>query len=162
MVSGSPARRPFLAGDPSRAKDKLIEVRADLSPCIDPARSMLRRSVKGEWRRWTWAGIKVNRTLMAWFLELMDQNQKVTELSLRLHRDLPLADIQAGLARIRAEHENRPLPPVPTDALRGLKFSVALPRELAVETLAHPTADVNGALATLLMSMQVVIEGQSL
>ncbi len=132
-----------------RAMDKLIEVRADLSGAVDPARLVLQR-IKGEWRLWTWAGMGANRTLAAWVPELADQSQKVSDLGLRLHGGLTVDEIQRGLARARSQ-EKKPLPTVPLDALRGLKFSAALPNDLARQTLANRMADVNGALSTLLM-----------
>jgi ATP-dependent Lhr-like helicase len=133
-----------------RAKDKLIEVRADLSGAVDPTRLVLQR-IKREWRLWTWAGMSANRTLAAWVPELADQSQKVSDLGLRLHGGLTIVEIQQGLTRAARSQETKPLPNVPLDVLRGLKFSAALPNDLAIETLANRTADVNGALSTLLM-----------
>jgi len=132
-----------------RAVEALLEVRADLDAFADPDRLVLQRTAKGDWRWWTWGGLAANRTLAPWLPDLVDPTQRLNELWLRLHADLPGADIQAGLARARANLSVRPLPPVDRDALNGLKFSESLPPDLAADTAARRLVAADGASAVL-------------
>jgi len=134
-----------------RAKDALIEVRADLGGFVNQSRLVLDRTPGGDWRWWTWGGMKTNRTLQAWLPDLVDHTQRIGEMLLRLHGDLELDQIRAGFAAARTFQGERPLPAVDAKAVRGLKFSAALPVEMALDSLARRTVDENGALASLLM-----------
>ena len=81
--------------------------------------------------------------------ELADEAQRVDDLSIRLRADLrPSTWRDAG----RAVQDRLCLPEVDEKALAGLKFSEALPRHLAVATLAARLADLNHARAVLMES----------
>lgn len=45
-----------------RATDAVLDVRDELSGVADPDRSVLERTPRGDWRWWTWAGIRGLRT----------------------------------------------------------------------------------------------------
>ncbi|WP_030521122.1 DEAD/DEAH box helicase [Nocardia rhamnosiphila] len=105
---------------------------------------VITRDSRDDWRWWTWAGSKVNRTLAAWATDLVPARQKITAESLRLHSDLTVSEIRSGLAELRAARGGPP-PPVDANAVRGLKFSAALPEHLARASLAARTSDPVGA-----------------
>lgn len=128
-----------------RATDAVIGLRADLGAVAAPDGPMLERTLGGDWRWWTWAGMRVNRTLAAWLPNLIDPTQRVGDLWLRLHPDLSAGDINGALADARAATGARPLPAVDPDALRGLKFADALPEDLAVDTAARRMVDAANA-----------------
>ncbi|MFF3731985.1 DEAD/DEAH box helicase [Streptomyces sp. NPDC002476] len=99
-------------------------------------------------RWWTWAGYRANATLAATLSSIADPVQRPTDCYLRLREDLTpdvwrsaLEAAQAGPALV--------LPDVDQRAVRGLKFSAALPQRLAVATLAARLADFDGARAVL-------------
>lgn len=106
------------------------------------------RDHKGDWRWWTWAGAKANRTLAAWAKQLVPQRQRIGAESIRLHPDLTIGDIRDGLESVRAT-DQRPSPAVDRRALEGLKFSAALPDDLARRTLSARTADARHATQVL-------------
>ncbi|MDV6292343.1 DEAD/DEAH box helicase [Rhodococcus aetherivorans] len=119
---------------------------------------VIARDDRDDWRWWTWAGAKANRTLAAWAPDLVPPRQRIGAESLRLHADLTVADIRSGLAALRAAGSG-PLPAVDTGALRGLKFSAALPEQLARQTLAARTVDRLGAVTAL--ADTVLVRGSS-
>jgi ATP-dependent Lhr-like helicase len=97
-------------------------------------------------RWWTWAGYRVNATLKATLGNVADEAQRVDDLSIRLRADLRPSSWRgvAGAVRDRLR-----LPEVDEKALAGLKFSEALPRHLAVATLAARLADLDHARGVL-------------
>ncbi|GAA4383456.1 DEAD/DEAH box helicase [Tsukamurella soli] len=100
-----------------------------------------------DWRWWTWAGAKANRTLAAWAPHLIAPRQTFDAESVRLHPDLTGSSIADQIALMRLDEEaRRRCPDVDDGALAGLKFSAALPSELARRTLAARQIDVGGAL----------------
>ena len=101
---------------------------------------------------------ETNCTLQAWLPDLVDPHQRLNETWLRLHRDLDVEQITEALAVARASTDPRPLPGVDRRALNGLKFSDALPLDLAIDTLARRMVDENGAVTTLTMELVVVHE----
>ena len=100
-------------------------------------------------RWWTWAGYRVNATLKATLSGVADEAQRVDDLSIRLR-----ADLRPSTWRdlVDAVQDRLCLPEVDEKALAGLKFSEALPRHLAVATLAARLADLNHARAVLMES----------
>lgn len=78
----------------------------------------------------------------------MPPRQRIGAESIRLHADLSVAEIRDGLAALRAAGSG-PLPAVDAGALRGLKFSAALPERLARRTLAARLVDRAGATTVL-------------
>jgi ATP-dependent helicase Lhr and Lhr-like helicase len=97
-------------------------------------------------RWWTWAGYRVNATLKASLGDVADEAQRVDDLSIRLRADLRPSSWTGVVDTV----QNRLcLPEVDEKALTGLKFSEALPRGLAVATLAMRLADLDHARAVL-------------
>jgi ATP-dependent helicase Lhr and Lhr-like helicase len=100
-------------------------------------------------RWWTWAGYRVNATLKATLGNVADEAQRVDDLSIRLRADLRPSSWRGVVDTV----QNRLyLPEVDEKALTGLKFSEALPRDLAVATLAMRLADLDHAQAVLMES----------
>ena len=97
-------------------------------------------------RWWTWAGYRVNATLKATLSNVADEAQRVDDLSIRLRADLRPSSWRGVIDPVR---DRLCLPEVDEKALTGLKFSEALPRPLAVATLARRLADLDHARAVL-------------
>ena len=97
-------------------------------------------------RWWTWAGYRANATLKATLGGLADESQRVDDLSIRLRTDLRP---QTWSATVRELRDRLRLPEIDDKALSGLKFSDALPRPLAVATLAIRLADLDHCAAVL-------------
>ena len=100
-------------------------------------------------RWWTWAGYRVNATLKATLGNVADKTQRVDDLSIRLRADLRPSSWREV---VDAVQDRLCLPEVDEKALTGLKFSEALPRHLAVATLAARLADLDHARAVLMES----------
>jgi ATP-dependent Lhr-like helicase len=98
-------------------------------------------------RWWTWAGYRVNTTLKATLGGVADEAQRVDDLSIRLRADLRPTSWRGVVDAVR---DRMCLPEVDEKALTGLKFSEALPRDLAVATLATRLADLDHARAVLM------------
>lgn len=88
----------------------------------------------GRW--WTWAGTAANRTLQASLPGLVDPRQRIDEKSVRLLPGIGVEDFQTAVAAVEWRD-----PLVDANAVRGLKFSTALPQELAVQTLGARIGD---------------------
>lgn len=88
-------------------------------------------------RLWTWAGLKANATLLA---GLSLDASGVENESVLLPEGLTGDDVKAA--------DSDAVPRVDQEAVSGLKFSVALPSDLAVKTLGERLADPRGAAAT--------------
>ena len=88
----------------------------------------------GRW--WTWAGTAINRTLQASLPKLVDPRQKIDEKSIRLLPGINVAEFKDAISDVDWRD-----PTVDANAVRGLKFSAALPLELAVGTLAARIGD---------------------
>jgi ATP-dependent Lhr-like helicase len=97
-------------------------------------------------RWWTWAGYRTNATLKATLGGLADESQRVDDLSIRLCADLRP---QTWSEAVRELRDQLCLPDIDDKALSGLKFSDALPRPLAVATLATRLADLDHATSVL-------------
>ena len=96
----------------------------------------------GDLRWWTWAGYRANATLQATLGSLADPSQRVSDISVRLKADLRPGKFAPAARELR---DHLCLPSVDDKALAGLKFSDALPRHLAVATLAARLADLDNA-----------------
>ena len=103
----------------------------------------------GRW--WTWAGIAANRTLQASLPKLVDPRQRIDEKSVRL---LPGISVQTFQDAIGAVEWRDPF--VDANAVRGLKFSAALPLELATETLGARIGDDAAAQAVFAEPRSIV------
>jgi ATP-dependent Lhr-like helicase len=100
-------------------------------------------------RWWTWAGYRANATLKASLGNVADEAQRVDDLSIRLRADLRPTSWRDVVDTVQNQ---LCLPEVDEKALTGLKFSEALPRHLAVATLAARLADFDRARAVLMES----------
>lgn len=85
-------------------------------------------------RLWTWAGLKANATLLA---GLGLGASGVENESVLLPEGVTVDDVKAA--------DTDAVPRVDEEAISGLKFSVALPLDLAVRTLGERLADPRGA-----------------
>ncbi|MFE4674488.1 DEAD/DEAH box helicase [Streptomyces sp. NPDC056723] len=127
-----------------RAEAALTALRTDRGPHeVHPAGSLLVQDADAM-RWWTWAGYRANATLTASLGNLADPVQRPTDTHVRLRQDLSPADWKAARAELP---DSLTLPSVAPRAVRGLKFSAALPARLATATLAQRLADFVGALA---------------
>ncbi|MGW7402191.1 DEAD/DEAH box helicase [Streptomyces sp. NPDC054833] len=144
-------REVLLGTDPPvaltrRAEACLAEQRETDAPgTVYPGGTLVTRVGK-DVRWWTWAGYRANATLAATLPSVSDPLQRPADCWLRLREDLtPEAWRQA--------RENvgdvLVLPDVDRRAVRGLKFSAALPERLAVATVAARLADFDSAGAVL-------------
>ncbi|WP_019359902.1 DEAD/DEAH box helicase [Streptomyces sp. AA1529] len=131
-----------------RADTCLAEWRQDHAPdLVHPGGTLITRN-GSDVRWWTWAGYRANATLAATLPSVADPVQRPTDCFLRLREDLTPERWQA--ARAAADDGAAlVLPDVDPRAVRGLKFSAALPERLAVATVAARLADFDGASAAL-------------
>jgi ATP-dependent helicase Lhr and Lhr-like helicase len=143
-------RDVLLGADPPvvltrRAQGVLAGLRSDAIGRVHPARTV----ISGDYddlRWWTWAGYRTNATLKATLGSLADESQRADDLSIRLRTDLRPPTWSAAVSELR---DRLCLPEVDDKALTGLKFADALPRHLAVATLAIRTADLRHAAVVL-------------
>ncbi|MEV6543498.1 DEAD/DEAH box helicase [Streptomyces sp. NPDC051665] len=125
-----------------RAEACLAEQRETDAPgTVHPGGALITR-VGSDVRWWTWAGYRANATLAATLQSVTDPLQRPTDSWLRLRENLTPADWRAACANVG---ENLVLPDVDRRAVRGLKFSAALPERLAVATVAARLADFENA-----------------
>jgi ATP-dependent Lhr-like helicase len=144
-------REVLLGADPPvsltrRAEACLLEQReTDAPDTVHPGGTLVTR-FGGDVRWWTWAGYRANATLAATLQSVTDPLQRPTDSWLRLRENLTPADWRTARENIG---ENLVLPDVDHRAVRGLKFSAALPERLAVATVASRLADFESARLVL-------------
>lgn len=143
-------RAVLLGDDPpvrltARAQKALADARTGATSTVRPGGTVI-TGQGADLRWWTWAGHRANATLAATLSSLTDGVQRFDDTSIRLRDDLTPATWRAGTADAG---QRLCLPDVDDRALDGLKFSEALPRRLAVATLAARLADVDHAAAVL-------------
>jgi len=141
----------------ARATAQLGAVRGQRLDFVHPGGNVIRRDRGDDVRWWTWAGFRVNATLASTLSELVDPMQHYDDLSIRLRGDLTPPAWKAGIADAA---ERLCLPDVNEKALVGLKFSDALPKHLAVATLAARLADLDGALNVLAEPSRFVVSDE--
>lgn len=118
-----------------RAEARLASLRGELTTTVDADGVVLLEGDAGS-QLWTWAGWRANETLIAAFgVDATSDNYRL---------NLPAG---VGVHEIRAARVEGALPLVSPEAVDGLKFSAALPREMAVAALAERNADRRGAAA---------------
>jgi len=145
------AMRDVLLGDDvpatltRRAVAALTDVRDEGIGWVHPGGTVISRS-GDDIRWWTWAGFRTNATLRATLGGVADDKQSADDLSIRLRTDLRPQTWSAAVSELR---DRLCLPEIDDRALAGLKFSVALPRHLAVATLATRLADLDHAASVL-------------
>lgn len=143
-------RQVLLGEDPpvrmtARAEKVLADVRAAEMSTVHPGGPVIAgRGADLRW--WTWAGYRANATLAATLGGLSDGVQRFDDTSIRLRGDLTVELWRDGTADAA---QRLCLPEIDDRALEGLKFSEALPRRLAVATLAARLADLDGAATVL-------------
>lgn len=143
-------REVLLGEDPPvrmtvRAATLLAEARDTEHHTVDPGGTLVVRE-GADLRWWTWAGFRANATLASTLSSIVDETQRVDDVSIRIRGDLTRESWAAATADAG---ERLCLPEVDDRALDGLKFSDALPRRLAVATLAARLADLDGAATVL-------------
>ncbi|GFH34926.1 DEAD/DEAH box helicase [Streptomyces pacificus] len=117
----------------------------DAPGTVHPDGTLITR-VGADVRWWTWAGYRANATLAATLRPVADPLQRPADGWLRLREDLTPAEWRAARGNVGG---NLVLPDVDRRAVRGLKFSAALPEHLAVATVAARLADFDGARSAL-------------
>ncbi|MBW8800533.1 MAG: DEAD/DEAH box helicase [Streptomyces sp.] len=154
-------REVLLGTDPPvsltrRAEACLAEQReTDAPDTVHPGGTLVTRVGK-DVRWWTWAGYRANATLAATLRSVTDPLQRPTDAWLRLREDLTPADWRAAREDVG---DNLVLPDVDHRAVRGLKFSAALPERLAVATVAARLADFESARSVLRESVRFQHDG---
>ncbi|MFG2042144.1 DEAD/DEAH box helicase [Dactylosporangium sp. NPDC048998] len=144
-------REVLLGTDPPvkltrRAVDRLAQERDERSSLIHPGGNTIVRDEQGDLRWWTWAGFRANATLAATLSEVTDPMHRFDDYQIRLREDLT----PATWKELTADAATRLCLPEPSEkALRGLKFSDALPPRLATATLAARIADLRGAATVI-------------
>jgi ATP-dependent Lhr-like helicase len=129
-----------------RASGVLAGLRSDAVGRVHTDGMVISRS-DSDLRWWTWAGYRVNATLKATLSGLADEAQRVDDLSIRLRGNLRPSTWRS---LVDEAQDRMCLPEIDEKALAGLKFSEALPRHLAVATLAARLADLEHARSVLL------------
>lgn len=146
-------RDVLLGADPPvsltrRAEVCLQEWRDEDAPhLVHPSGTLVARQ-GSDVRWWTWAGYRANATLASTFASIADPVQRPTDCYLRLREDLNPNMWRTAIDAVHAG-PTLVLPDVDHRAVRGLKFSAALPQRLAVATLAARLADFESARAVL-------------
>lgn len=129
-----------------RAADRLNAERDKRSHLVHRNGNVIVRDDQGDLRWCTWAGFRANATLAATLGEVVDPLQHFDDLQIRLRSELT----PQAWRQLTADATQRLcLPDISERALDGLKFSAALPRRLAVATLAARLSDLAGATAVL-------------
>lgn len=141
-------RDVVLGADPpalltERAIAALDQVREEYADLVRAGGTVVARE-DGDLRWWTWAGQRANATLSATLGPLADPVQRTDALSLRLRNDLDIRTWRDAVRGIPVR-----LPEVEEKALKGLKFSAALPAGLARDTLQARMADIASAAQVL-------------
>jgi ATP-dependent Lhr-like helicase len=142
-------REVLLGSDPAarltrRTQAALAELRETEDRLTHPEATVITRHGR-DVRWWTWAGFRANATLAAWLPDAADPLQRPSDAFVRLRHDLTNEGWNQARQLIRKDN----LPSVSTAAVRGLKFSTALPNNLATHVLAARLADPDGARSVL-------------
>lgn len=120
----------------ARAQKTLDELVESYRDVVASGRLIVHLPADSSGRWWTWAGTAANRTLQASLPDIIDPRQRIDEKSVRLLPGVTAQEFSAAFIDI-----NWQLPAVDASALRGLKFSSALPDALARQTLSARLSD---------------------
>ncbi|MFC7246961.1 DEAD/DEAH box helicase [Catellatospora aurea] len=154
-------RDVLLGADPPvrltrRAVDRLKVARDEQSSVVHPGGNVIVRDRQGDdVRWWTWAGYRTNATLAATLGDIVDPAQRFDDRQVRLREDLTPEMWRTGIADAA---DRICLPEVNEKALVGLKFSDALPKRLAIATLAARLASTEGAKSVLAEHHRYVVK----
>ena len=118
-----------------RATEMLSRLRDDLSETVDSTGLVFARGPK-EATFWTWAGLRANETLLSALGYPTEAGADNTRIR------LPLT---FGVDEIRNAKVETAVPVISPEAVEGLKFSAALPLDMATATLAERFLDRAGA-----------------
>ncbi|MFI6692090.1 DEAD/DEAH box helicase [Streptomyces sp. NPDC050433] len=146
-------REVLLGADPPVSLTRRAELclatwrEEEATEIVDPGGTLVARQ-GGDVRWWTWAGYRANATLAATLSSIADPVQRPTDCYVRLREDLT-RDMWRASREAAGGGEVLVLPDVDRRAVRGLKFSTALPERLAVATVAARLADFDGARTAL-------------
>lgn len=130
----------------TRAVQRLARIRDELRHTAQPDGTVLLRSGDSDARWWTWGGTRANATLIASMPGIAREEQRAEPLSVRLRHNATLDPLEEHLR----------LPQVDEQALNGLKFSAALPVDMAHVVLAERLADASAARAILREPRRVI------
>ncbi|OBJ71048.1 DEAD/DEAH box helicase [Mycobacterium sp. 1274756.6] len=119
-----------------RAAGVLAALRSSYSGTVASDRLIVRMPGDSAGRWWTWAGTAANRSLQASLPSIIDPRQRLDEKSIRLLPGITVSEFSDALVSVAWQD-----PDVDANALRGLKFSAALPTELAMHTLGARLGD---------------------
>ncbi|MDX3450863.1 DEAD/DEAH box helicase [Streptomyces sp. ME02-8801-2C] len=144
-------RRVLLGEEPpvnltQRASNALRKAREEYIERVHPGGTLIIRDAGGHLRWWTWAGHRTNATLAATLDEITVPAQHINDRWIRLREDVTA---RSWSEATRDATDRLCLPSVDERALRGMKFSEALPPRLAEATLAARLADTESAAAVL-------------
>ncbi|MCC9307569.1 DEAD/DEAH box helicase [Kitasatospora sp. RB6PN24] len=144
-------REVLLGADPPVALTKravrcLAEARDHFAEHVHPGGTVVTSASSGQVRWWTWGGHRANATLASTLSDITVPTQRMNDCWLRLREDITPQALKKAL---EAAVGRLCLPEVDDHAVRGLKFSEALPVRLAHATLARRLADLDGARAVL-------------
>ncbi|OFJ55530.1 DEAD/DEAH box helicase [Mycolicibacterium grossiae] len=147
ILGGSPAGVTFTG----RAASALGGLRQSYGDAADRDKliAFLPSDSAGRW--WTWAGTAANHTLQASLPTIVDPRQRIDEKSVRLIAGVTVEEFSAAVGQVQWQE-----PAVDANALRGLKFSSALPAELARMTLSTRLGDTVSAIATAAERQSIV------
>jgi len=129
-----------------RASDRLAGAREEQAGTVHPGGTVITRTSDGDAKWWTWAGFRANATLAATLGDLTDPLQRFEDEYVRLRENITPASWRDGTTDA---DQRLCLPAVNDRAVAGLKFSSALPKRLAVATLAARLADLDAAAKVL-------------
>lgn len=124
----------------ARATKVLAALQQEYSDAVALDRLIVRLPNDSAGRWWTWAGTAANRTLQASLPSAIDPRQRIDEKSVRLIPGISVDEFSEALASTEWASAN-----VDPNALRGLKFSAALPPRLAKATLSERLTDLANA-----------------
>lgn len=137
------AMRSVLLGDDppvelsQRAVAALERVRSERAQQVDESALVLaRRSPGAIW--WTWAGTAANASLAA-ALEQIGVAASADAFAVTVEADVSLEALRGCSELLASDHPAQPI--VDQDALDGLKFSAALPPNLAADTMVRRMTD---------------------
>ena len=128
-----------------RAVTYLSQLRGTAVDTTHPGGTVITRT-GDDVRWWTWAGFRANATLTATLAGLTDENQRYNELYVRMRSDLTP---QLWATHTADAAERLCLPEIDDKALRGLKFSEALPPHVARTTVAQRLSATERAASVL-------------
>lgn len=131
----------------SRAGSQLELVRSELADCSDDAGTVVVRDHTGRMRWWTWSGGRANASLAAALPGALEPPGRIEDLSLSVRDGVRFEDLRS--ATQNTVGAQLPPPTVAMAAKRGLKFSDALPDDLANRIVGERIGDAVGAAAVL-------------